>query len=72
VSLLLLLRPRPTGTSRRLPITYVKTPPKQKPRRRTYVDAFLIAESSSVVVIAAEVTYNFDVEVEELILAGGI
>jgi hypothetical protein len=71
MSLLLLLRPKyPTRAG--LPITYLRTQPKPKIRRRTYVDAFLIAESSSVVVIAAEVTYNFDVDVEELVLAGAI
>ena len=72
MSLLLLLRPKYPKRAGRLPITYRQTPKPKPRRRRTYVDAYLIAESSSTVVIAAELTYNFDVEVEELILAGGI
>ena len=70
MSLLLLLRPKYSRSGRRLPITYL-TSPKPKPRRRrTYVDVFFVAESSAVVTITAEATYNFDAEVEQLLIIG--
>ena len=73
MSLLLLLRPKYSRSGRRLPITYLRTPPKPKPSRPpTYVDVFLVAESSAVVTITAEVTYNFDAEVEQLLVIGAI
>ena len=71
MSLLLLLRPK-YPVAGRLPITYLRTQPKPKRRPVTYVDAFLVAESSSTVKIAAEVTYDFDTDVEELVLSGAI
>jgi hypothetical protein len=43
--------------------------PKRQPK---YVEITLIAESTATALIVADVTYNFDAELEELLLVGAL